>query len=87
MLIIDGDTVNRYTAKSLMTKISYELCKEHDLYVIVAYYDGGYDVTISEREGDNPLVCSDEFSDDYSLTYAILDVLYELMNKIWKESL
>lgn len=84
MLIIDGETLNLHTTKSLMTKIAYELCKEHDLYVIIAHYDGGYDVTVSERmEKCNALVCSDEFEDYYDISFAIADVVHSLMNKIW----
>lgn len=84
-VIIDGETIDSVLCKSIMNKISYELCDENDLYVVVANYDGGYDVTISEFFMDNsdPFVSSGEFSDDYPLWHAISDILYELMNKIW----
>lgn len=85
-LIIDGETIDLLLCKSIMTKIAYELCDENDLYVVVANYSGGYDVTISEffsMDNPDPFVSSDEFSDDYPLTHAISDVLHELMNKIW----
>lgn len=85
-LIIDGETIDLSLCKSLMNKTSYELCDGNDLYVVVANYSGGYDVTISEFfsiDNPDPFVSSDEFSDDYPLAHAIQDVLYELMNKIW----
>ena len=87
---IDGEVQNNSVAKSMMSKIAYDLVQEYDLCVNVSRYDdmyGGYHVTIHEFIDEfnlEPFIESDEFEDGYPVEYAISDVLHDLMSKIWE---
>lgn len=89
--VIDGEVQNNSVAKSMMSKIAYDLVQEYDLCVNVSHYDGVYHVTIHESIDLNtifdmiePFIESDEFEDGYPVEYAISDVLHTLMSKIWE---
>lgn len=89
--IIDKEVLSDLVAKSMMSKIAYELVQEYDLCVILNRYDGGYHVTIhefidliDELNLEDVYAMSDEFEDGYPVEYAISDVLHDLMSKIWE---
>ena len=87
--IIDKEVLSDSVAKSMMSKIAYELVQEYDLCVILNRDDGVYYVTIHEfidlidEFNLEPFIESDEFEDGYPVEYAISDVLHALMSKIW----
>ena len=85
--IFDGEVQNNSVAKSMMSKIAYDLVQEYELCVNVSHYDGVYHVTIHEFIDEfnlEPFIESDEFEDGYPVEYAISDVLHALMSKIWE---